>query len=631
MQEWEKAPLVEAQPAWMAAPIVVPEAQPSPIAQEPTERSFVDEQTRQLGLTGRAAVEGLAGLGGIFIDPINEASRLVLNAVRDKQIDPQQGLHATVSSLLTEQGVPEPETKAEQIVQNIEQAMVGGGGVAGIAKGVAKVGGGVTKLVGQQLAAQPVVQTIGAGTGQAGAEIAKEQGVGTLGQVGASLIGGVGGAGIASKLSGTKQVASKLATSQDDIAAAEKQGIRVLTSDVKTPESFAAKWVQSTGEKAPIAGTGPVRVAQQKERVQAIKNVLTEFGGDDAASKSYKNVMADLLETRSSAIQKHADVKARIFKNVQDAGIVPVTRTTKEINDAIGKLSSLKTKGMEPAIETLKDWRGALKDQNILNIEDLRKMLGDAFDAPDLVSSKGTAQKYLNKIYGALREDIGDFVSKHGNKKDAFQWKFANKELSKMMGELDKTALKSALNKGTETPETIKALLFSKKASDIESLYKNLSPNGRANGRAAILEDAAEKATIGGEISPQKFMTYLDKSKEQFGVFFQGADLQKIKGLERALQITERASVAGVAPPTGQGLTIPVLASVLTDMFGGVVAGIASLGTVGGMARVYESKPVRNALIALSKTKIGTKEEAAMAKRLIAVIQSQSKEQKNGN
>lgn len=619
MQEWEKAPLAE--PSWMAAPL----AQEPIEAQEPTERSFVEKQTRQLGLTGRAVAEGAAGLAGIFADPINEVTRLTLNAIRDKQIDPQQGLHATVSNLLTEAGVPEPETKAEKVLQNIEQAMVGGAGVVGLARGTAAVGSGVTKLVGQQLAAQPVAQVVGAGTGQASAELAKEQGLGTGGQIAASLIGGIGGAGITSKLSGTRQIPT---TAPDDIAVAEKQGIRVLTSDIKTPQSFAAKWVQSSGEKVPIAGTGPVRVAQQQERVQAIKNVLVDFGADDVA-KASGNVMDDLLKTRTAVIKKHVATKARVFKNVQDAGVVPVVKTTAALNDAIGELSSLKTKEMAPAIAMLKDWRNALKDQNILNVETLRKQLGESFDSPDLVSAKGTAQKSLNKIYGALRDDIGDFVSKNGSKKDAFQWKFANKELSKMMGELEKTALKSALNKGTVTPETIKGLLFSKKPSDIKSLYKNLSPIGRRNGRAAILGEAATKSTVSGQLSPQKFMSQLDKMQAQFGVFFQGDDLLKIKGLERALQITERASVSGVAPPTGQQLAIPALTAIMTDLMGSWAAGLTSLGAVGGMARIYESKPVRNALVALSKTKIGTKEEAAIAKRLIAVIQSQSKGMNN--
>ena len=51
-----------------------------------------------------------------------------------------------------------------------------------------------------------------------------------------------------------------------DLEAAERAGVRVLTSDVRPPESFAARSAQALGERIPFAGTGPVRAAQANER-----------------------------------------------------------------------------------------------------------------------------------------------------------------------------------------------------------------------------------------------------------------------------------------------------------------------------------------------------------------------------
>jgi len=68
--------------------------------------------------------------------------------------------------------------------------------------------------------------------------------------------------------------------------------------------------------------------------------------------------------------------------------------------------------------------------------------------------------------------------------------------------------------------------------------------------------------------------------------------------LVKTLDLTKRAEVAGVAPPTGVQNYQLIMASLLG---GGTVAGGAGVpiaaGTIAGAARAYESKPVRNILI----------------------------------
>lgn len=593
---------------------------PDAIVEEDTEGQTIgDIVLRQVGLTGRAVAEGLAGTVGIASDPLGDAIRSAINFATDNDI-PRTELRDTVSKLLTAAGVPSPENKTEEIVQHIVQAMAGGGGTAGLAKGVSKVVSSPTaKAVSSTLAAQPTAQIVGAGTGQASAEIAKEAGVGEAGQLAAGLVGGLAGGGLASLKNTPKP--SQLT---DDIAAVEQQGVRVLTSDIKTPESFAAKWLQSTGEKIPVAGTGPVRVKQQAERVAAIKNVLVENGADDAMNVS-DDVMNDLLRTRSLKIHANTQAKHRVIDALEESGPVDVRQTVSTIDAEIARLKSLGTEEMTPVIAKLNDFKSAIQNQGIKNVEQLRKQLGESFSAPELASVKSTSSSSINNIYGSLREDMGNFIAANGGPKEHQKWLKANKRLAKMIGELDKSALKTALNKGTATPEMIKGLLFSKKASDVRSLYKNLSPKGRATARAAILGDIADKSTANGVLSPQKFMTNLDKSKDRIGVFFSGDKAKQLKGLQKALQLTERASVAGVSTPTGVQLAIPVSAAILTDLVGGAGAALATGASLGGFARLYESKPMRDALMALSRASIKPSEEAAILKRIISLAQTHKK------
>jgi len=191
-----------------------------------------------------------------------------------------------------------------------------------------------------------------------------------------------------------------------------------------------------------------------------------------------------------------------------------------------------------------------------------------------------------------------------------------------MMGELDNAALKAVLRKGEATPETIDRLLFSAKRSDVETLYRNLSPTGRATARAAILNKAFTSAAVGDDISPARFATAVGKLGSQTGIFFNREQLQQVQGLSRALDLTRQANVSALNPPTGASLTVPVVAGSLTSIFGGPQAGLATAGTIGLSARAFESRPIRNALLKLSLTRTGSAEEAAALKRLLALTQT---------
>jgi hypothetical protein len=576
-------------------------------------------------IPGAVAGAGAAGLAMTVGDPIVGSINSLLGT---KYTLPTQAME----DLLTRLGVAEPKTAAERIVQTTSAGAAGAGGIAAAGKVIQTAAGAaapITREVGKVLAAQPVAQIAGgAGAGLAG-QTAKEMGAGPAGQIAASIVGGVAGA----KMAGVK-VQPAATQLPSDIADAERAGVRLMTTDVVPPRTFASKWVQTVGERIPLAGTGGLRQAQQVERIEAVRKVLRDFGADDAARAS-DDVMKDLASKRGADLSKYVRAKTEVIERLGQTGTVPVTNTVQAIDDQIAKLQGLRTQEVTPIIDRLTDWKAALQGQNLVNVETLRKQIGESFKAPELASVRGIGEKALSSIYKPLKQDMESFITQVGQRRDVTKWKVADKRLSNLAGELDMGTLKSVLKRGDATPEVIGNMLFSKKPSEVRQLYASLTPSGRESARAAILARAAQKSTAevaeGTVISPDRFANEVKRLGTSTGVFFTGDDLKQVEGLTRVLNITKRASEAAAAPPTGVQAAIPVSAAALSSFFGGGLSGfLATLGAAGGVgvaARIYESAPVRNLLIKIPQTVSGSPEEAALLKRLTATIQQQQQQQ----
>jgi hypothetical protein len=300
------------------------------------------------------------------------------------------------------------------------------------------------------------------------------------------------------------------------------------------------------------------------------------------------------------------------------SGAVPVTKTLAAIQSKIAELKGVNPEKLAPVINELESWARTLGGKSLRGLEENRKILGDSFLAPELSAVKKYGTDALNPIYGALREDMGDFI-KNVNPAHFSRWKFANDQLSKMADDLKVSTLKSVLRTGKGTPEDVTKLLFSQKPSVVKLLYSGLSDTGKAQAQAAILQRALEKSGGVEALSPDSFASQIGKLGNQMGVFFKGDDLARVQGLHRVLTATQRAAQANLHPPTGvQGIPY-MMGAGLTSLFG-LVGGVASAGGIGLLARAYESAPVRNALIVLSRTKPGSKAEETIMKRTEALI-----------
>jgi hypothetical protein len=598
-------------------------------------KNLTDETIRQLGLTVRSGGEGLASLGGIVYDPValivNTASKLATGGEGTNI----PALSSQMSDLLNSLGIPEPESSVEEVVNMVGQGMTAGGGTAAIAKNLSNFLTRNSKKIADILAKGPGTQTVAGGTAGGAGQTVAEMGYGPVAQITASLAGGIlGGKGTNVKTEPVSEQIIKTAKK------AEESGIPILTSDVRPPSTFAGKWLQRTSESIPVLGTGGIRDAQNKLRIKAVRDLAEYFGvslGDD--TDVIENVTQDLLRKRSGDLTKYTSMKNSVIKNetLNKIGKVDVSKTVAVIDEEIKYLSQLRSKELAPIIDRLKDWKTSLlgqktvtidgkqvtinEGQNLQNIDLLRKQLGQSFQDPSLANLKQLGQQSLNKIYGPLRDDIGNFIKINGSKNDYKKWKVSNERLSGLAGDLDNSVFKNVLQKGEISPENMTRLLFSKKPSDLKLLFKSLDLQGRANARTAIIADMFKKSLNADQsISPDVFKNQIKKMGNQLGIFFSEGDLKAVEGLGKILVLTKRGAEANVLPPTGAMVNIPIISGFLVQSLGGVGGGAIAVGGIGGIARLLESPAVRNILVKLPKLSPGSPQEAEWLKRLDDII-----------
>ena len=611
----------------VAVDVSFPEVAPAP-AQQPQQPGVLQEIGRQVGLTGRGAIEGVTGLAGIVIDPVTRLANIALPATA--QIPTMQQATAQV---LDTAGFPRPRNAVERMVNQAVQGVSSGGGMAAAGRVAQMSAAPVTSEVGRMLAAQPVAQMAGgAGAGAAGQSV-QEAGGTPAGEIAASLLGGVAGGAAASRAMAPTRAPSPAPRVQPIVEEAGRRGVPVMTSDVVPPETFIGKAGQRLGERIPIAGTGPLRAEQQQARIEAVRNVLRDFGADDAANLS-DDIMKDLATKRSAEIQKYANSKKEVINRLADKGTVPVPRALAAIDDQIADLTRRRTEGSDEAIQRLQQIKTDVQNRDLFQIEayrqdELSKIFKDDPARPMSIAARDAGEKAMRAIYGPVREDMIDFIKQTGERRDVDKFMVANKRLSETANELKMASLKSVLKSGEATSEVVNRLLFSQKPSEVRQLYTSLTPSGRATARASILSQAADKAKFELQdgtrmFSPEKFNAEIKRLQPQIGVFFRGDDLKQVEGLSRVLNLTRRAGEAGVATATGQE-TVPFVAgSALQSFLGSFGGTLAAAGGIGLTARIYESAPVRNLMMKLGTTKRGSAEDAAIAKRLLTTIQTQS-------
>lgn len=165
--------------------------------------SQLNQIPRQLGLTARYAIEGIAGVPEMVTEPIrqNITDPLlryfnkpgVSDLVTGKKAPQGRPLSQEGAALADWMGLPKPEDGNERVIGDMSRLVAGSGAMSGAASLASKVlrSGGVAQAVAKSMASNPGQQAISAAGAAGAGGASREAGGDPLTQTVASVVGGI--------------------------------------------------------------------------------------------------------------------------------------------------------------------------------------------------------------------------------------------------------------------------------------------------------------------------------------------------------------------------------------------------------------------------------------------------------
>lgn len=378
---------------------------------------------------------------------------------------------------------------------------------------------------------------------------------------------------------------------------ADANNAPLMTTDAVQPGTFSGRSAQALAEKIPVTGTGSLRRNQQEARSKLIQEYSESF-----AAPSPDEVVQSLQRQTSKVKQAAGKRMSEVDSAMQSVGTINPTQAITAIDNEMSRLARLGGAADTQTINKLQTYRDELvKGADFSLLRDLRTQFRQDVKGDRMVWPS-QSQGAVNRVYDAMSKDINQSVSDNLGARVADRYRQANAAYAHEAQVVNNTRLKSVLQKGELTPEVANNLLFSNKKSEVQQLYRSLDSRGRNAARASVIGKAYEKS--GG--SPEKFLNEINRLSAQTGILFKGSEKQYLNGLKKYLEQTQRASRAGAVTPTGQELLqVGIPAGVAFDVVNGGTATVAAL-SYGALARVYESKPIRNMMLRLANTPKGS-------------------------
>lgn len=558
-----------------------------------------------------------------------------------------------VQYLLTKFGVPQVVTPQEQLVEAGSKGIASSVGGIGMGTELAKSAVPMIAKAGKVLAEAPAIQAVQGMVGGMAGEKARQQGAGTVGQMAAGVGGSLltGGAVTAGRTALKAAFPAVSPRTMGSIAAAERAGIPVYTQDVFPPQGRMGQYMQRAGEAIPFVGTAGQRIVGQEASEEALRRMLighritpvdiAETGMADALTDVFQNFEKRRGDIKVKAQRKRAEAMNRAMQSNRP---VPLTNSLQAIDNTILKLS--KNALLAPVVDELQSIKAALIGQDLDVVDNIRQTLGQRFDAPGLANVRSQGSAAVSNLYGPLNEDIAKFIQTNSGNANLNKWRVANATTEKLMKELENDVVSSVLERGGNTPENVRRLIFSQDRSTQRVLYSQLNNIGRQNLRAAIMQNAYENSLVNGSFNISKFQKQTKNLATNFGVSFTDAQRDEVRGLGRALQLTERnrkfapnaetgaqaipGQVASGISSTARGIVNTMAgvggASVVASdpMLSMLAAGIGMVGYFGtGLAaKVYNSEFVRKGLVKLANAPAGTKMEMAAYQNLTSALET---------
>ncbi|EOB9989546.1 lytic transglycosylase domain-containing protein [Cronobacter sakazakii] len=392
---------------------------------------------------------------------------------------------------------------------------------------------------------------------------------------------------------------------------AEQNNVPLTTTDVIPPTSRVGRAAQTTAENIPFVGTSGMRAAQQESRSQLVQNFANKFGEYNPAE------VVNSLKAKTSGIKQAAGRRLEQVQSAMSGVSIQPSRAIQQIDDEVSRLQKLGGVADTDTISKLQAYRDELAKGNV-DLEQLSNLRSQfrmdvKGDRPVMPTRSDAA---VQRVYRAMTGDIDSAIGQSLGNDVLRRYRQANAVYADEAAKLQNTRLKNVLMKGDLTPEVVNNMLFSKNKSEIQSLYNSVGQAGRVQMRNGIIGKAMEKS--GG--SPDQFLRQLNIMSNQTGIAFKGEDAAYIRGLKNYLESTKQAARAGVSTPTGQQ-AVPLIMG-----FGAAANPTAAAAGVsyGLIARMYESKAVRNAMLRLANTPRGSSAFEKAAADVAAAIKAVS-------
>jgi len=362
---------------------------------------------RQLGLTARAGLTGVAGLPLMAGEGLNA----LLNMIAGREVFPSPTRAA--QQLMTQAGLPEAQTARERVVQDIASGMAGVGGTAAMLRPLGQAVAPLTERLGMQTAG-----AIGA-AGAAG--MGREEGAGPLGQLGLAALGGTiaptslstvasrGGRGALETVrpfteAGRETIAGNVLR---QLSAQPETAITSALAYKPTISGYRPTTAQATRDVGLVAAETPIRAldvtgkfaAQASQANQARVNILDRMAKDK--------------EALTGAIAKRDEVADPL----REAAFAKSTITPEELQSQVGSMVGDTIKGIlasgpgarKPVKDAMAFASERLKDgTDPERLYSVRKDLRDA--AQGLLNKEGSAYNLAKKELETVIRSIDDVL-----------------------------------------------------------------------------------------------------------------------------------------------------------------------------------------------------------------------------
>lgn len=422
----------------------------------------------------------------------------------------------------------------------------------------------------------------------------------------------------------SRVVDDALTDGQKIVKSGDELGVSVLTSDVKPPTSYIGKWSQRINEKLGPLGSGVARQIQQKARQDVVDNIAQEFN-INMDSPFFEEIINSMTAKNTRKLEAANSRRRKAIDKLSSYGDVETDSINAAIARQVEKQNKLKGAASSEVLKDIQTYQDALSGQDFDGMAAVRtELIRKIKDMESSTSETKTSRlQALNDIKKSIDEDMNRFA-KSNDDGAAAQWLKSNKELAEQLTTVKQSELNRLINKGDVKPEMVSTILKGGKPSELKRLKESLGKDGLRAARSAIIKDALDRSGFfRGDPNPNKFATELGKTNTQKAInaLFSKEDKMQLDGLRKLLNATRRSQDASLVTETGAQL-IPATGAGLigAGVATSPIATLATATTISALAKAYESKPFRNLLLSLEKSKSGSLQERRILDKLIPAV-----------